>query len=79
MNLFKVENFPDCEQKDHIILRLLERLEEDDRHAGRHTDGYSLGFDLDSMQPLYTKQSFVSFVDMRKYLEKPVDVPAGTD
>lgn len=61
MNLFKVENYPECDIKDKIILKLLEELADAQRSGASCDYEWSLAFDLDMMRPIWTKMDFVSY------------------
>ena len=62
MNLFKVENYPKCDIKDKIILKLLDELRENNKDTSMSdADGWNFAFDLDLMRPIWTKQKFVTY------------------
>jgi hypothetical protein len=61
MNLFKVENYPKCDIKDKIILKLLEELADTQRISASCDYEWNLAFDLDLMRPIWTKLDFVTY------------------
>ena len=61
MNLFKVENYPNCDIKDKIILKLLEELADAQRSSASCGYEWNLAFDLELMRPIWTKLDFVTY------------------
>ena len=61
MNLFKVENYPKCDIKDKIILKLLEEIADAHRSSASWGYEWNLAFDLDLMRPIWTKLDFVTY------------------
>jgi hypothetical protein len=61
MNLFMVENYPKCDIKDKIILKLLEELADAQRSSAADDYEWNLAFDLELMRPIWTKLDFVTY------------------